>query len=187
MNDLVAIILAAGKGERIGQPKWQLTYQGKTFLDIIVAKLHAAALFDCACVVRSESIPENSLCQNIINPDPDNGMISSIFYGVQNAALAAGYLIFPVDHPHIQATTLLALREAFATHPEMVIQPCFQGEVGHPIIIPQSIATLIPQLDYAGGLKQLLIDNQVVTKYVPVDDHGVLTNINLPSDLSIDV
>jgi CTP:molybdopterin cytidylyltransferase MocA len=110
MSDLTAIILAAGKGSRIGAAKWQLLYQGKTFLDTIVTKLSACGILDILCVVQSTSIPDCNRVKLIINPEPEQEMLSSIYYGVKGAPLSKAYLIFPVDFPLVSKETINSLR-----------------------------------------------------------------------------
>lgn len=185
MLKLAAIILAAGKGSRIGKPKWQLLYNGKTFLDIILSKLQDIAITDIVVVANPESIPDIPSHANlVVNSRPEYGMISSIYCGIKSLPDAAGYMIFPVDHPLINAETLKLLHVNFLLEPQSVIIPNYHQHSGHPIIIPQHIAAKIPFEDYPGGLRRLLLTiNQQITK-VQVTDPNILKNINTVADLS---
>jgi molybdenum cofactor cytidylyltransferase len=194
MTKLTAIILAAGKGTRIGAPKWQLLYQGKTFLDNIIAKLLANNIIDIACVVNSASIPEAKYSANVrivINTQSELGMFSSIICGVKAFPDSDGYLIFPVDHPGVTSATIAQLHEAFTLHHDKVILPIYQGKAGHPIIMGSSldngqrVGCPLSRLDplASGNLKQFLLEQHAEFYRLPVDDAGILLNINTPKDL----
>lgn len=167
----------------MGMPKWQLQFQGRSFLDIVVDNLKQAGLDDLVAVVRNGSVPDRSDIKIIINPKPENGMISSVYYGVLAAIDAEGYMIYPVDHPFVAADSIGQLLRAFESSSEAVIRPRFKDRSGHPIIIPKQLARQIKSDDYQGGLKQFLFDRHVKINYLDVDDNKVLKNINLPSDL----
>jgi molybdenum cofactor cytidylyltransferase len=179
-----AIILAAGKGSRIGQPKWQLPYQSGTFLSSIIAKLQQAHIEQIVCVVSADSVPKIDNVAITINPYPARGMISSIFYGIQAIAKCDGYLIMPVDHPFIESATIEKLYATFLPNKNAVIRPKYQEQIGHPIIIPSKIAQLIPLDAYQGGLNQLLKDNNTKVCDIIVADKGVSKNINTKEDLT---
>ena len=55
--EIAALILAAGKGSRIGKPKWQLTFNGQTFLEIIYTCLEKAGISQKICMVRAAQFP----------------------------------------------------------------------------------------------------------------------------------
>lgn len=177
-NNIAAIILAAGEGKRIGQPKWQIQYKGKTFLEIIIEKLKSNSLSQIICVIRSNSIPTTIGITYSINQTPDNGTLSSVFYGIKSTSKASGFLIFPVDHPFVKEETIELLLEAFIKSPEKVIRPAYKETPGHPIIIPKCLASKILNSAYEGGLKKFIRDNNPKLINIAVDDPYVLNNIN---------
>lgn len=182
---IVAIILAAGAGKRIGRPKWQLLHNNKTFLDIVVTKLLDAGMDKIVCVARRDSTPKDNRIQIAINEYPDKGMFSSIFCGVSAHRDADGYLIFPVDHPYVETATLAKLCQNFVAanrDENIIISPSYMNRLGHPIIISDTVAKRITVPDYVGGLKQFLIDQCVTTQYVTVDDANIMRNINTLND-----
>jgi CTP:molybdopterin cytidylyltransferase MocA len=181
---VTAIILAAGKGSRIGCPKWQLKHGNETFLSSIINKLICANIQSIVCVINANSIPPtNGHITFTINPHPEHEMISSIYYGIQTYKNSDGYLIMPVDYPYIKATTINKLCAAFAQHHTKVIKPTLQNKSGHPIIIPHKLAQLIPNSDIQGGLRQFLLAHNASFLNISVQDSGILKNINLAADL----
>ncbi|CAL7962155.1 molybdenum cofactor cytidylyltransferase [Gammaproteobacteria bacterium] len=179
----MAIILAAGEGKRIGQTKWNLLLNGKTFLDIIVEKLIAVSIKDIVCVVREDSFPQDARINFTVNNKPECGMFSSIYCGVQKNLQALGYMIFPVDHPLVATKTLDKLYTTFVANLHKVICPSFQQKLGHPIIIPNHFAKKITFSDYPGGLRKFLLDQRSIICKTEVNDENILRNINTRSDI----
>ena len=181
-NSVTAIILAAGAGHRIGMPKWQLEFNGESFIDIIRKKLVAAGLQKICCVVRKESIPPLDM-NYVINPVPELGMISSIFRAVKESPISDHYLIIPVDCPFVKISTIkhLCLSGCKNTH-RRVIRPEYQNKTGHPIVVPFEIASTIPE-NYDGGLRVFFSDHDVDYYDITVDDCNILDNINTVEDL----
>ena len=174
----MAIILAAGEGKRIGQAKWSLTINGKTFLDIIVEKLVAIGIKDIVCVMRENCIQRDARINFVVNNKPEYGMFSSVYCGVQINPKASGYMIFPVDHPLVEIKTLDKLCVAFVDNLNRVIIPLFQQKLGHPIIIPNHLAEKITFGDYFGGLRKFLLDQKSIICQIEVSDENILCNIN---------
>ena len=172
MCNIVAIILAAGEGSRIGMPKWQLEYEGKNFLEIIVDKLNSTLINNVICVVNGQAIPQINYSDIVINSQPEDGMLSSIYCGIQYSlkrlASTNGYLIYPVDHPYVAVSTLLDLKNEFSnvvkkydcvksrSNCNFTITPCFKGISGHPIIISSSLAEKITPNNFSIGFKKFL-------------------------------
>jgi CTP:molybdopterin cytidylyltransferase MocA len=181
-----AIILAAGKGERIGQPKWQLVYDGKSFLEIIVTKLVNCGFDDIVCVMSGEVVLPSAISSNVsfaINPVPEEGMLSSVYCGIQAANLKDGCLLFPVDHPFVTEVTIKQLLDGFQNQPDAVICPAYQSKFGHPIIIPGQIAQKINLNYFAKGLSQFLREQNCNVIKIDVADEGILRNINFRKDM----
>ena len=136
---IVAVVLAAGEGRRIGGPKALLPIGGDSFLAHacrLVARpgIHAvvAVLGAAAARVQSEGgvDPAVSLVVNEAWPE---GMLSSVWRGLDAAeALGAqGVLLHPVDHPRVAPETIdrvVAALEAGA----FVAVPTHEERRGHP-------------------------------------------------------
>jgi nicotine blue oxidoreductase len=136
---IVAIVLAAGEGRRIGGPKALLSVHGRTFLAHacgLLARPGVAAMVAVigagADRVRSEA-PVPSDVTVVENEGWTDGMLSSVWRGLDAAeGLAAdAVLLHPVDHPLVSPHTVdrvvAALEEgAFAA------VPTHDGRRGHP-------------------------------------------------------
>jgi len=180
-----AIILAAGKGERIGCPKWQLKWHGKTFLEMILLQLAPLNLTSVYCVLeQGTQIPQLASLQFVMNHQTKDGMLSSIDCAVRLSSEAIqGYFIVPVDHPFVPSETYQVLKNAFLEYPNYVIRPSYNMHRGHPVLAPGYLMRQIVSADYAAGLKQYLNKHRAIYIDVPVQDENVLKNINRWEDL----
>ncbi len=184
IKEITAIVLAAGRGSRIGMPKWKLVHDGKNFLEIIIEKICYAGMGNRVCVVREGAIPENLGIEYAINDSPGEGMFSSLAVGIEKFPLSEAYMIIPVDHPFFYRETLNEIICKYNDgNTEKIIRPCFKGIPGHPIILPGALARTIPLGDYEGGLRRFISNSETGILDVRVDDPGILKNINTKADL----
>lgn len=105
-------------------------------------------------------------------------MLSSLRLGVSECPGVDAYLVFPVDFPFVSLQTVQILVQAAREYPDIVIKPSFGGIKGHPIIIPASIDLDLEEI--TGGLADIIRTQGLTVLDVPVDDPGVLRNINYP-------
>lgn len=181
------IILAAGKGQRMGQPKIYQKINQVYFLNKIVNTFNEANLKNITLVVFPDCDTNKfSVLKNIkwiINPNPEKGMLSSVFYGINDDNEYDGFLIIPVDHPNIQVPTLKLLIKYFNGNSDSIIKPVYQGVKGHPVIFPKSLASKIKNDDLEGGLNTILSLSGYPKINISVNDSGVVENLNIPEDL----
>ncbi|HRY84061.1 MAG TPA: NTP transferase domain-containing protein [Candidatus Cloacimonadota bacterium] len=161
--NICAIILASGKGLRFGGPKAEaLLETGESFLE------------------RAENLLRDiglSCLRSVVNRDtPD--MLSSLRLGVSECPDMDAYLVFPVDFPFVKKETILSLLQAACEYPGIVIKPTYRGDKGHPIIIPGNM-DLSPE-EISGGLAELIYKQGLTVLDLPVDDPGILRNVNYP-------
>ena len=191
---VAAIVLAAGAGRRMGgRPKALLTVDGETFLARVVRTCRDGGCDEIWVVAPPEPPAVLALARSVkahavVNPDPERGMLSSVQIGVSAVEHAAAgtvsCLVFPVDHPRVQASTVAALLAARDQASATVwLRPVFNGRGGHPILIPGSATTGILDRDPREPLRDALRGIGLEPLDVPVDDPGIHANVNVPGDL----
>ena len=159
------IIPASGKGLRFGGPKVNaLLETGETFLERILTVCREAGL---------------QQLHPVLNQDTED-MLSSLCLGISEMPGFCHYLVFPVDFPHVQVSTIRALLEASRDNPQAVIRPTYHGRTGHPIIIPGALdfSRKPPQ----GGLRALIHHSGLDILNLELSDPAILRNINHPGD-----
>ena len=148
--DAAAVVLAAGKGSRLGGvPKALLTLEGgETFLARIVRTLRTVGIDRIVVVVGpphqdavAAATPEGVFIA--LNPHPERGMFSSIRAGVSLLGASAGrVLVWPVDSPGPGAATVAHL---LAQGGDFVV-PVHGGRGGHPVVVRAALVDDDPGL-----------------------------------------
>jgi molybdenum cofactor cytidylyltransferase len=187
-TERVAVILAAGASTRLGgRPKALLEVSGEPavvriaricreegFEPRVVVGLHAA-------MIRGAfSLPVPDVVEN---PDWARGRTGSIQKGLEGLGPETEVLLWPVDHPFVQAKTLRRLGTA-AEHDAMGVWfiPSFGGFGGHPVLLEPPVISRIRDLSPGTPLRDLLPEFGPQVVRVPVDDVGVRANVDTEED-----
>jgi molybdenum cofactor cytidylyltransferase len=178
------IILAAGASSRMGSPKALLRYQGETFVDRLT-KLFAP-FCEAVIVVLGyqadviEAGAESGIAQFVRNLEPQRGQFSSLQCGLHAVRESSeGILFLPVDCPTVQASTVARLIGAFGTHPFVI--PQFRGKHGHPILFRREVLPEFLGLDAQSTAREVVHRYSRQTRYVDVDDPGILRDVDDPA------
>src|SRR5215813_9425795 len=124
-----AIVLAAGKSERMGRPKALLEFRGKTFLENILDTISRSSIAHTSIVVghhRQEIQNAVKGASMVFNPDYEQGMVTSLQTGIRALPPESiGAFLFLVDHPVVEAETIEAMIPSVALN--RIVQPTFKG------------------------------------------------------------
>ena len=156
--NIAAIILAAGSSQRLGQPKQNVLLAGETLLQRAIRNAIDAELFPIVVVVRgsihSEGFASQTAVQFVINPNPDEGIASSIRCGI--AALVsqdvAGAVVMTCDQPAVNSTHLRAL----ASDERRVTGSRYLCALGVPAYFPKGLFAELGKLSGDSGARSLL-------------------------------
>ncbi len=111
------------------------------------------------------------------------GMLSSIKTGVQALCpQASGFLLLPVDIPLIRPATIQSLISVFIKNYKHIIIPQFNGEPGHPPVIPAWLIPEILNLKNHSNLGTLLLSLKKHQKRQIVYDQGILMDADTKED-----
>ncbi len=184
-----AVILAAGRGRRMGGPKALLDMGGATLLELQIRALGAAGQI---VVVVAESLWEARLGPNrggtplpqgqgmyVPNPRVEEGPFKSIRLGLEALDDDAPVLIVPVDCPVPTEAPELLLRAA-ATGLAWVA-PTRGGRRGHPVLLTGAGRITVLDAGPDATLRDLLAGAPGAE--VPMDSPLIHCNLNTPSDL----
>lgn len=191
---VAAIVLAAGAGRRMGgRPKALLTVDDETFLARVVRTCRDAGCDEVWIVAPTEppgvlALAQSLKARSVVNSAPERGMFSSVQLGVravtESSASTADILVFPVDHPRVATSTVRALLDARGrATTRNWIRPVYEGRGGHPILVPGPATLGLLSRDPREPLRDALRGIGLEPLDVPVDDPGILANVNAPGDL----
>ena len=185
MNDVAAILLAAGQSRRMGAFKPLLPFGHKTVIESCLDYLHAGGVENIVAVLGHRADEIRGYIKNTtiaINSEPDSEMGASIAVGVQALpATAKAVVIALVDHPAVPASTVSTLIEEWKRGARIVI-PTWQNRGGHPVLIDLSFKDQLLNLDSTGGLRQLFKTHQAHVKRLPVDSPFVARDMDTWDD-----
>ncbi len=178
MHHTVCIVLAAGRGRRLGGPKVLASLGEVTFAQRIRSVLDEVGI-PTVWVVRDPEHARDLGGTVLVNHLPDGDMFSSVKVGIR-AIHAQWYLIWPVDVPLVSTGTVsLVISSSYSG--VSAVQPRFEGRRGHPYLVHRRLLTL--GLSNGAGSMRDVFGMGFPMRFIDVQDEAVVLNINTPSDL----
>lgn len=191
----IGVLLAAGRSTRMGRPKQLLPWppQGENPKPLVAAAFDAIARVCDEMVVvvghQAEEVIATLSDRKFQSIDSGNGtaeMMESVRGGLGFPFLRdpsiAQFLLQPADHPQVRLDTLESLLVKAKESPQCAVMPQYRGRGGHPVLIPRSVAKKILDDQGHGGLRQFWLDHPELCVRLPVDDPGVVFDIDTQSD-----
>jgi molybdenum cofactor cytidylyltransferase len=185
------IVLAAGEARRFGRLKQLQPWGQGTLLT------HAV---DAALASRADSVIVVLGCQAdacraalgdrpvkiILNPDWAQGQSTSVRAGLSALPENVGGILFHLaDQPSVTPAVMDALLARHATTLAPVVWPEYDGRRGNPVLFDRVAFPQLTQLSGDVGARPVLMAyaQASVAERVPVDEPGVLMDIDAPQDL----
>ena len=184
---LAAIVLAAGASSRMGSFKPLLRLAGITVLERNIALLRDTCADEVLVVTgnRAEELQpfaERCGARCVHNAVWEQGMYSSVVAGVRALPdWASGAFILPVDVPLVRSATARRLADTFASHPDGIVYPVFDGRRGHPPVVARSILNEALLDANRGPLFVLLAAHERRAIEVPVADDAIHLDMDTPA------
>ncbi len=179
-----ALILSAGRSERMGRDKAALPFdEGRTFHDRALELARVGVPAQRVVTVGAPGQRRSGLVA--VNPDPVRGMFSSVQVGV-GAVLALtpaadACLLVPVDHPTVATATIVALWAALGSGGVTslgAVAPVYEGTRGHPVVLTARALEAVSRSRADDRLDRIL--EELGFFELLVDDPGVTRNLNTP-------
>jgi molybdenum cofactor cytidylyltransferase len=168
MPNIGAVILAAGKSSRLGQPKQLIQFRGKTLVRRIVEAAHEAGCSPIVVVIGSDKDKvarelEQTNAVIVENVNWENGMGTSIRGGVQRlidlAPNVEAILLLVCDQPFVDSNTIEQLIALGEKMKKAVVASSYAGTLGVPALFDRSCAGELLQLDDTSGAKPIIFSN----------------------------
>jgi molybdenum cofactor cytidylyltransferase len=189
----VGILLAAGKSLRFGSNKLLHPVMDNTPIDftpmLMVSAQKLASVLPGSIVVIHQNLfgyveqLEQMGLRVVINEQAEKGMGSSIACGVRASQDATGWLITLADMPYTKTETLSLLASKLKEGAN-IIAPVYDQQRGHPVGFNRCFKNELVALDEDVGARYLITKYQKQLELLPIDDDGVLRDIDCLDDVS---
>ena len=204
LEQIAAVVLAAGRSRRMGRVKALLPLrqpfcrrEGETVIERVTRLCNDAGLARTITVLGYHREKIEPLAarrgQIAVNPNPDEGMFSSVQTGLavalQHQRPPAAVLLWPCDTPLVTMSTLqrLLLAGSPATgNPDLrwYRSHCLDSapeQTGHPILMSRSLALHVVESN-GTRLDQVLMESGALMHRVPTRDRGPFLDLDTPLD-----
>jgi CTP:molybdopterin cytidylyltransferase MocA len=188
MKRVVAIVLAAGEGRRMGGPKALLRIEGETCLARCVRGLRrprverVVAVLGCdASRVRREGGALET-AEVVVNERWRDGMLGSVHAGLEAASEADAVLLHPVDSPFVEAATVDAVLDALEAGARIAV-PSHGRRRGHPAGFAREAFPALAAAPPERGARAVLEDHPQWVVHVDAGP-SCLADLDRPEDLA---
>jgi molybdenum cofactor cytidylyltransferase len=182
----VAIVLAAGAGERMGGSKALLVIDGRPLARAHVERAHESGCDRVVVVTRPDvALRLGEIPRATVLAETTSSQAESLAVAVRRVGMRGdvAVLVAPVDQPPVSIVTLWALFDALDAGAE-IATPHRAGKGGHPVACRAHI--LAPYAAQSGPipiLRELLAAREAGRARVEVDDPRVGIDLDTPEDV----
>ncbi len=183
-----ALILAAGRSERMNRQKFMLDFgNGRVFLEQLAAVYAGFGCHEIVIVLNPEgmafiqqaelSLPPQAI--TVVNKNPELGRFGSIKAGMAAFSKPSPVFIQNVDSPFINEALLTAMQDGFDSCD--YLQARFGNKGGHPVLVsPQIARAVLQETQNDVPLKDFL--KPYLGKTLEWHGAEICVNINWPED-----
>ncbi|WP_248965549.1 nucleotidyltransferase family protein [Sphaerisporangium perillae] len=178
------LLLAAGKGARLGTPKAAVSFGGELLADRGARLLREGGCDPVVVVLGAVSV-QVAGAVTVRNPDWESGMGSSLRAGLDALpASAEAVVIALVDQPLIGAGAVERLIEARSVGAAVAVAT-YGGAMRNPVLIGREHFGEVARLAAGDvGARPFLRAHPELVTPVPCDDVGDPADIDTPDDLA---
>ena len=187
MKQIVGILLAAGSSQRFGADKRMHPLADGTPMALASARRLAQACARTIVVIRPGDTALARLLaaeglETVVCRDAELGMGHSLSGGIAASTEAGGWLVALADMPYIEPASYAAVLSSL--HDGAILaRPAFKERPGHPVGFSANHLPELLALTGDQGGKAILDAYREKLQCCPVNDPGVLRDIDRPSQL----
>lgn len=192
---VAGVVLAAGRSSRMGRDKALLPVGDDTFLGNAIRTLRAGGCDPVVAVLppgkgegRMAAEVDAAGGLRVENPDPEAEQVDSLRIGLE--ALGSGpaaAIVLPVDFPLAGPGVVATLVEAFRAKGAPIVRPVHHDRPGHPVLLARDLWAELSDPDLERGARDVVHRHNEEIHDVPVDDRGVVVDVDTPEDFAREV
>jgi len=180
--------LAAGTSSRMGEPKQLLRLGARTVLGQTLENVRGACVEQIVLVLgfAAEVIARQAEVEGVtlvINEQFPEGMGSSLRTGIAtlNPGINAALVVL-ADQPFVRPATLNQLIDQYIESNAQIVIPIYRGFRGNPVLLGRSVFAEVMAVTGDVGCRAIFGSHTAGIVKVPVDDVGILFDIDSKSD-----
>jgi molybdenum cofactor cytidylyltransferase len=186
-----AIVPAAGRSTRMGQPKLLLPWRGSSMIEAQLAAWRASRVTATIVIVHPEDAQLAAVCRRagaevVVAETAPPTMKASVLLGldhlIKQYAPRQGdaWLLAPADMPMLSEQLIDQVLAAYdPDHPQIMV-PQYHSERGHPVLFPWRLVEEVRGLSADEGLN--VLRRRHGGTQVQVADAGILADIDTPAE-----
>ncbi|MCJ7586638.1 MAG: nucleotidyltransferase family protein [Candidatus Aminicenantes bacterium] len=183
-----AVVLAAGRSERMGSAKLLLPMGRSTLIETVIRGVLRSRPDGVLVVLgadreKLEPVVGRYPVRTVFNPDFARGMLSSVKRGFEAVPPdARAVLVFLGDQPAPPASVTGRIIDAYRKTGKGIVLPAYRGRRGHPVLVDLKYRDEVGALDPRIGLRQLPRAHPDDVFEVKVRTPAVLRDIDTQED-----
>ncbi len=183
---IAGILLAAGRSQRMGQPKLLLPWRGVPLVRHVAQIALDSNLDELLVVVghRADHVRaalEGLPVRIVHNASFLEGQSTSIQAGVQALRQdTEAVAVMLGDQPLLEPATVNMLLAAYKVSAAPIVVPRYKGRRGNPVVLEQSLFPALLALTGDEGARPILRKQEAQIHWVDVADEGILLDVDTP-------
>lgn len=186
---VTGVILAAGQGKRMGEPKQLLPLGGEAMV-LHVARTACQAGFDNVIVITGayesvvKQVVQDLPLQVIYNEDWEQGQSTSVKKAVLSITAEKQAVVFLLaDQPLVSSALMNRIIKAYHETKASIIIPRAQNQPGNPVLFDLGVWRSV-LLELAGdeGARQIIRKNQEAVHYIELLDGQIFLDVDTPAE-----
>lgn len=171
---LSAVVLAAGKSERMGRNKLLMKVGSRCLLDWVLGALDSPSINEVIVVLghrpdELKPIIDRHKAKYVLNQDYERGMASSIKVGLRDASGDAAFIVLG-DQLGLKTQLLSSMASILLSDPKaLIVSPIYQGKRGHPILLRKPLLQEVQHLKEGETLRDLILRHEDAHRFVEGD------------------